>query len=330
MNVFTNKNLPDLALPKIHPYERLTPDCILNALEQQGFAPDGTLMPLNSYENRVYAFRDHERNRFVVKFYRPERWSAAQIQEEHDFLFFLSEREIPVIAPLRNEQGQSLYRHEEFLFCVFPQRGGRAFELGNEEQLGVIGRIVGRLHLAAQAYPFQYRERLTVADYADKARLHTLSSPQLPRHVAQAYGDLTEQLLATCQSRLTQYSDMEYISAHGDLHAGNILWTGEGVLLVDFDDSRSAFAVQDLWMLINDNFERDIVIAEYENYLEFDWRQWPMVEAFRTMRMIQYTGWLASRWQDPSFPHHFPWFGKDQYFEEQLHLLRQQAELLAQ
>ena len=36
----------------------------------------------------------------VAKFYRPARWSDAQILEEHAFVAELAEREIPVVAPL--------------------------------------------------------------------------------------------------------------------------------------------------------------------------------------------------------------------------------------
>lgn len=64
-------------------FQTLHPDTIMDALFEHGIRVDSGLTPLNSYENRVYQFQDEDRRRFVVKFYRPERWTADQILEEH-------------------------------------------------------------------------------------------------------------------------------------------------------------------------------------------------------------------------------------------------------
>ena len=57
-------------------FQTLHPDTIMDALFEQGIRVDSGLTPLNSYENRVYQFQDEDRRRFVVKFYRPERWTC--------------------------------------------------------------------------------------------------------------------------------------------------------------------------------------------------------------------------------------------------------------
>ncbi|MGO2562614.1 MAG: phosphotransferase, partial [Pseudoalteromonas nigrifaciens] len=72
----------------------LTPDLILDAIESVGIYVESGLLALNSYENRVYQFVAEGGKRYVVKFYRPERWSEEQIQEEHDFAFELAEAEV--------------------------------------------------------------------------------------------------------------------------------------------------------------------------------------------------------------------------------------------
>ena len=74
-------------------FDTLSPDLIMDALEGIGLRVDSGLA-LNSYENRVYQFMDEDRRRYVVKFYRPERWSAAQIGEEHQFALDLAGAEI--------------------------------------------------------------------------------------------------------------------------------------------------------------------------------------------------------------------------------------------
>ena len=86
-----------------HPYSRLTPDVVLNALESTGLRCDGRLLALASYENRVYQVGIEDDagapSLVVAKFYRPGRWSDEQILEEHGFALELADAEIPVVAP---------------------------------------------------------------------------------------------------------------------------------------------------------------------------------------------------------------------------------------
>lgn len=89
-------------------FQALTPDLILDAIESLGIYPETGLLALNSYENRVYQFRSDEGQRYVVKFYRPDRWTDAQIQEEHDYAIALAEQEIPMAVPT-SVQGQTLH-----------------------------------------------------------------------------------------------------------------------------------------------------------------------------------------------------------------------------
>lgn len=84
----------------LHPFESLTPDLVLDALDSVGLRGDGRLTALSSYENRVYQVQLEDGAPVVAKFYRPERWSDAQIQEEHDFAAELMAAEIPVVGPM--------------------------------------------------------------------------------------------------------------------------------------------------------------------------------------------------------------------------------------
>ena len=94
-----------------HPYEALTPDLVVDALDHVGLAGDGRLMSLNSFENRVYLAHLEDGlapdplagalDAVVLKFYRPGRWSTAQILEEHAFAAELMAADVPVVGPLR-------------------------------------------------------------------------------------------------------------------------------------------------------------------------------------------------------------------------------------
>jgi Ser/Thr protein kinase RdoA (MazF antagonist) len=76
-----------------HPYAALTPEVVLDACDASGLRADGRLLPLNSYENRVYQVWLEDGSARVLKFYRPGRWSAGQIEEEHAFARELADSE---------------------------------------------------------------------------------------------------------------------------------------------------------------------------------------------------------------------------------------------
>src|SRR4051812_6872016 len=116
------------------PYATLTPDRILDALDRVGIRGDGRLLALNSYENRVYLVYRDEELPVVAKFYRPARWSEAQIGEEHDFVAELAEREIPAVAALVVD-GRTLHHDDDLRFAVYPRRGGRPPELDDRKTL---------------------------------------------------------------------------------------------------------------------------------------------------------------------------------------------------
>ena len=81
------------------PYASLTPDLVLDAVGACGLWPDGRLLALNSYENRVWQVGLEDSPPVIAKFYRPGRWSDAAIIEEHTFAQELAEAELPVVAP---------------------------------------------------------------------------------------------------------------------------------------------------------------------------------------------------------------------------------------
>ena len=133
-------------------------------------------------------------------------------------------------------------------------------------------------------------------------------------------------------------SDIAIIRLHGDCHPGNILWTPTdakhgGPHFVDLDDARSGPAVQDLWMLLSgDRRQRttqlSALIDGYEQFRPFDRRELALIEPLRTLRLIHYSAWLARRWQDPTFPINFPWFGTSDYWKSQIHTLEEQIEAM--
>ncbi len=312
-------------------FSSLSPDLILDGIESIGLQVDSGLLALNSYENRVYQFHDQQRVKYVTKFYRPQRWSEQQIQEEHDFSFELLEQELPIVAPL-SFSGQSLFNFKGYYFAVYPCRGGRIFEVDNLDQLEWMGRFIGRIHAVASQKKFQHRPTYSTEESLIVARDIIQSSGFIPDYLAASFFTVLDQVIELASA---QYQPTELIRLHGDCHAGNILWTDDGPHFVDLDDCRMGPAIQDLWMMLSGDRQQqtlqlDTMLAGYEEFFEFDTKQFALIESLRTMRVVNYMAWLCKRWKDPAFPHNFPWFNTSKYWEEQVLMLKEQVFALAQ
>ena len=348
-----------------HPFEALTPDVVMDALASVGLYGDGRLLALSSYENRVYQLHLEDGRAVVAKFYRPERWSEAQILEEHAFSAELMAAEIPVIGPMVLE-GTTLNHFGGFAFSVSPSRGGRPPELDSPEVLEWIGRFLARIHTVGAARPFVSRPALDLQTFGIDSRDWLLGHDQVPLDVQSAWKSISLDAI----NRIANYSCMtrekgnnghqnsqnasknspdrgpdsnpiKLLRLHGDCHPGNILWTptdvpaakGPGPHFVDLDDARTGPAVQDFWMLLSGDRQQrtrqlGALVDGYEQFREFDRRELALIEPLRTLRLIHYSAWLARRWADPTFPINFPWFGSSDYWKGQVQMLEEQMEAM--
>ena len=315
------------------PFAALDPSLILDAIDSLGSHTDGRLLALNSYENRVYQVGMEEGRPLVAKFYRPGRWSDAAIREEHAFVFSLAEAELPVVAPLRADDGESLHSFQGFRFSLFPKHGGRAPELDRPETLEWIGRFLGRIHAIGALEGFQQRPVIDIETFGIEPSQYLLTHDFIPADIRLAYESVVKQALEGVQRCYERAGDIASIRLHGDCHIGNMLWTDAGPHFVDFDDSRMGPAIQDLWMLLSGEREQmkaqllDI-LAGYEDFQEFNHRELFLVEALRTLRLIHYSAWIARRWDDPAFPVTFTWFNTQQYWQDRILELREQIALM--
>lgn len=314
-------------------FQNLTPEQMLDAVEQHGIECDGRFLALNSYENRVYQVGVEDGSPIVVKFYRPQRWADEAILEEHQFTQLLAENELPVVAPLTDQSGDTLHRADPFRFTIYPCRGGRAPELDNPEHLEIMGRFIARIHALGASDRYNYRPEINIHNFVNEPSRFVLDNGFIPAHLVEAWSSLIEMLSQQIDSCYQRAGEVRAIRLHGDLHQGNVLWTDAGPHIVDFDDARMGPSIQDLWMFLSG--DRSYMTARLENLLtgytqfyEFDPVELHLVEALRTLRMIHHAGWLASRWEDPAFPIAFPWFNTTKYWEQQILDLREQSALM--
>lgn len=314
------------------PYAKLTPDCILDAIDSAGFRCDGRMQALNSYENRVYQAWLEDGASLIAKFYRPGRWPEAAILEEHRFALELAEREIPVVAPLVLG-GRTLHEHGGYRFALYPRRPGRSPELEDPDTLRWLGRFIGRIHAVGALQPFVHRPAIDIESFGSEPSRFVLEHDFVPADLRETYRSVVEDVIERVRRAYQRAGRVPAIRLHGDCHAGNILWTEEGPHFVDLDDARMGPPVQDIWMWLSG--ERDAmqaqlaaVIAGYREFNGFATGQLALIEALRTLRMIHYAGWLARRWDDPAFPAAFPFFNTQRYWQDHILALREQAAAL--
>jgi Ser/Thr protein kinase RdoA (MazF antagonist) len=309
----------------------------MDAVQSTGLWCDGRLFPLNSYENRVYQVGIDDSEPLIAKFYRPERWSRKQILEEHQFCFELEAQELPVVTPKQfdiSNATTSLLEYGGFYFALYPRRGGHAPELDNLDNLHTLGKWLGRIHQVGQSRPFTCRPRIDLQGFGLES-VAFIQEHFIPADLADVYRGVTQDLMQSIEQTLSTLEEADFIRVHGDCHAGNILWRDDLPHFVDFDDARMAPAIQDIWMLLCGDRQRQTaqiseILDGYSEFCDFDRRQLRWAEAYRSLRLVYFAAWLARRWQDPAFPRVFTWFNTPRYWGDHILELREQLAAMAE
>lgn len=310
----------------------LTPERVLDAVEAAGVAVRPLCYPLNSFENRVYEVELADRSRVVAKFYRPQRWSAREILEEHRFLAELDAEEIPVCPARPFPDGTTLATTEGGIFyTLFDRKGGRAPAELDARGAARLGMLVGRLHVVGARR--RDAERLPLSSEAYVRRdLDWLEQREiLPRRLAARYFGAAR-AIADAFDRMS--AGVAVLRLHGDLHLGNVLDRDGELRVLDFDDCMIGPAVQDLWLALGGRDAgtselREIFLESYEQFRRFDRTELRLIEPLRGLRMAHYAAWLARRWHDPIFPKNWPHFGNEESWERETVDLEEQAIVVA-
>ena len=309
----------------------LTPDRVLEAVEVGGLRCTGRCLPLRAFENRVYEIELEDERRLIVKFYRPGRWSRETILDEHAFLLDLVAAEVPAVAPLDLGNGRTLNEIEGIYYAAFPKVRGRTLDELDAEGRRRIGRTIGRLHAVGAARDAPHRPRLDVQRYVLEPLEVLTKGDVIPGTLGPRYRDVALRIADAVAGPLAA-ARVQRI--HGDLHMGNILWATDGPVLVDFDDCLVGPPVQDLWLLARGDSEearraRADLLEGYELFREFDRATLALCEPLRALRIVHMSGWIARRWEDPSFPPAFPNFREHRYWMQEYEELIAIAEALA-
>lgn len=309
----------------------LSPDRVLAAVDALGSRTTGLCYALPSLENRVYEVELEDGARVVAKFYRPGRWSRDTILDEHRLLARLVEAEIPACAPLEIATGETLRSTPEgILYALFPRVGGRSPDELAKAEYTQLGRLLARIHNVAASAKLCHRPVLSPRTYGADCLQTVLATAPPPGGLARRYADAVEEVIRLGEAR---FAGVETFVCHADCHRGNLLFGKDGWFFLDFDDAAVAPPVQDLWLILparpaECTAEVDALLAGYESFRPFDRGTLRLIEVLRALRYVRYAAWIASRWEDPSFPRAFPYYGTEGYWEGQIADLYEQLELL--
>ena len=310
-------------------FSHLLPERIFNAAEHLGGRATGRFLALNAMENRVYDVEFEDKSRVILKFYRPGRWSKETILSEHRFLDLALEAEIPVVPPLKDKAGLSLWEHDGVFFTLFPKKTGRLEPELNKTQLERLGRYLARLHQVGLELENVPRISLTPKTYGMDSLDYITSQDILAPGLKGRYEYLVKNIVERINPLFN--GGFSQTLVHGDCHAGNILWTGDEPFFIDFDDMLFAPPAQDCWMLIggDDAYaleNQQVLLAAYEEIRPFDRRSLILTEPLRALRIIYFAAWIARRREDGAFKLAFPHFGTERYWQEQIEILSMQLE----
>jgi Ser/Thr protein kinase RdoA (MazF antagonist) len=311
-------------------FHSLTPDTVISLVEKAlDLHCTNLCRPLNSYINRVYELQGEDGAGLIVKFYRPGRWSRDALQDEHDFLLELHEEEIPVVAPLTQQNGQTLGAHGNMYFAVFPKKGGRSYDEYNDEQWLELGRLLGRTHVVGARH--RPKDRIIMApDKSTSEQLaYILAGNFMPPDLAGRFKDISGEIIEEIKPR---FAGIDMIRIHGDCHFANLIYRpDESFYIVDFDDMAVGPPVQDFWMLLPGYMQEclaeiEIFLEGYETFRHFDQRTLSLIEPLRAMRYIHYTAWCAHQVAEDGFSQVAPDFGKPHYWQREMNDLIEQLD----
>lgn len=315
----------------------LDPNVICQSAEKHGFIPTGEILQLNSIENRVFDIRLEiedtadlqaelatgdqiikQRQSVIAKFYRPERWSEATIMDEHNFEIELDAETLKVAAPIVLKNGKTVDYFENIPFAFFEKIRGRLIQEFTPSHFKQIGRWLAQLHNIGESKVAMNRFEFGPTTEFKWDALENMRSV-IALEVQTEYIRNAKILFEELDDRL---QDFNYLRIHGDLHRGNILESPDGLVVVDFDDFLNGPAVQDFWMLFQeeayqDTDEYDQFVSGYEELRLFPFDELSLIPMLRAYRVVSYSAWIHKRWSDPSFPRLFPQYETYNYWAEQ-------------
>jgi Ser/Thr protein kinase RdoA (MazF antagonist) len=202
---------------------------------------------------------------------------------------------------------------------------GRArdeLDLAQAEQLG---RLVARMHSVGKKKRAEHRLLLNVENFGERPLDLLLKGQWIAIEVQSRYEDAAKKIFEKIKPL---FANLKNQRIHGDCHRGNLLFSGPSAFFLDFDDMVEGPAVQDVWLATPEPEIRESFLIGYESMLSFDRVQLKLIEPLRALRIINYSAWIAKRWEDPYFKRIFTEFKSYRYWASEVENLELVARLI--
>jgi len=202
-----------------------------------------------------------------------------------------------VVAPIRTRDGESLRRiGSRHTVAVFPFVDGRAGDFGADDpaERSAVVALLGELHRATPAaaatartvgleLPGRGHIEAALRDADEPWSGGPLSEPARRAFAGHA-SDVAELLaLADRLAAGVAARGGEWVVTHGEPHAANVMRTGDGHVLVDWDTVALAPPERDLWMVVGSGGHTG-ADAEAVDYFRLTWDLKDLAEYLNVLR----------------------------------------------
>lgn len=208
---------------------RFGTDLLADAADRFEIDPQ-ELEELDGYENLVYGGATR-----VLRISHDGHRDPEQVLSECRFIAYLASGGAPVAAVLRSRGGSLLERigdgdGGQFIVTCFERAAGRPLGEGDGAIVGALGALLGEMHRLSAGYRPEGVRREAWHENAHIAGWRASVSEE-PAEVRSEIERLYERL------RLLPDGPEHAGLIHGDLHSDNVLWDGQRLRAIDFDDS---------------------------------------------------------------------------------------------
>lgn len=244
--------------------------------------------------NDIYVLQ-HNEEKYFLRISHTGRFSKQDYEEEMDMIVWLRERGINTCIPIKDMEGA-------YIWEVHAQEGRRCAVLFEEvKQDGAfssynMGQMAARLHEAADGKAPKINRQPILKEHLIEQPLRTIScAGGMKRTDLEFLKDAANEMWKDITGRIPREKPA-YGFLHGDMHRGNIYFSGEVPQIFDFDCMGYGYRAYDLCVYLwdesmgNEHFmesdEWKEYIAGYQSIRKLAMEEQYSIPAFAALRQL--------------------------------------------